>query len=193
MPFACLIVVAAADHYHHGPGLPTIWPPPLHVEYGDRVLHNLPHAFLLAQAASANPVLKRALQRCNDGLGSSGGTSVPASGPISFDLELASYDEDLTGPTDESYFLNVSQRGVVLSARTVWGARHGLDSLRQLAVTSQSFRQAVVVDSPQFSYRGLMISPGQRFITNDLLVKTLDGMELARLNVLHFHLSVSLS
>ena len=31
--------------------------------------------------------------------------------------------------------------------------------------------------------------PGQRFMTPALLKTTLDGMEIARMNVLHFHLS----
>ena len=34
-----------------------------------------------------------------------------------------------------------------------------------------------------------MISPGQRFMTMSLLETHLDAMEIARLNVLHFHLS----
>ena len=38
-------------------------------------------------------------------------------------------------------------------------------------------------------YRGLMLSPGQRFMPPALLTTFLDGMELARVNVLHFHLS----
>ena len=48
---------------------------------------------------------------------------------------------------------------------------------------------AEIADSPQYGYRGLMISPGQRFMTPALLKTHLDGMEIARMNVLHFHLS----
>ena len=102
---------------------------------------------------------------------------------------------------DESYQLNISSNGVALSAKTVWGAKHGLDTLAQLVAgpadleggagpdtgaraSSLVFHQAAVEDHPEYGYRGLMLSPGQRFIPLPLLTSFLDGMEVARLNVL---------
>ena len=70
----------------------------------------------------------------------------------------------------------------------MWGARHALDSLAQLARPHPdggvALRHALVADEPQYEYRGLMVSPGQRFLTPELLKTTLDGMEIARMNVL---------
>ena len=106
----------------------------------------------------------------------------------SFELAVDDLDETLVDVVDESYALQVSSAGVALSAPTVWGARHGLDSLAQL-VRGEHVRHARVADRPEYAYRGLMVSPGQRFMTMGLLKTHLDAMEIARMNVLHFHLS----
>jgi hexosaminidase len=108
-------------------------------------------------------------------------------------LNLGSWDENLVDAVDESYSLNVTGSRVEVAAATVWGARHALDSLAQLARTQPdggvSLSHASVTDEPEYEYRGLMVSPGQRFMTPELLKTTLDAMEIARMNVLHFHLS----
>ena len=183
-----------------GSGAVKIWPTPRTVLYGDSVLAltSRPAWTILGPGGEgivAGPVLRRAITRCHDRLWGAVSVLPPAAAESGarFVLSLASYEEELNGPVDESYSLNVTSAGVALSAPTVWGARHALDSLAQLATPATlgaaALRHAVVDDAPQNSYRGLMVSPGQRFMTPGLLLTTLDGMELSRLNVMHFHLS----
>ena len=182
--------------------LPEVWPRPARATIGETLLHLAPGGLPWRPihptggddlvAGRAGSALLRAIDRCD--------AARPAplaehaqqlpSRPPSFALALPSFSEELTGPADldESYHLVVNETGVTLSANTVWGARHGLDTLSQL-FTAAGVHHADIADSPQYGYRGLMISPGQRFMTPALLKTHLDGMEIARMNVLHFHLS----
>jgi hexosaminidase len=187
-----------------------IWPQPLSASYGAEHLHvdTAPEstavlAWQVLGGGAVGPVLQRAIQRCEDALEFSGrdtgATDFAAPGvhertrpPSRFTLALDYWSEELVDAVDESYSLHVNATGVALAAKTVWGARHALDSLAQLGrarAGGASFRHAVVLDEPQYQYRGLMVSPGQRFMPPALLATHLDGMEIARLNVLHFHLS----
>lgn len=147
-------------------------------------------------------VLARALRRAESSVCAHAGAAaaiVTKDGPGStlprtrWTLNLVSWDETLVDTVDESYSLNVTDSRVEVAAATVWGARHALDSLAQLARTQPdgevSLSHASVTDEPEYEYRGLMVSPGQRFMTPELLKTTLDAMEIARMNVLHFHLS----
>jgi hexosaminidase len=190
------LVLFATTSALQNPAAP-IWPQPLSASYGEGTLHASPTRLLLAGQAPG-PVLRRALSRCERALfGNSVSTTANSTAPVLsvFRMVVESLDEELAGPKDESYTLNVSKMGIFITAKTVWGARYALDSLTQLQLTRSdrtagaSFRHATVFDQPQYSYRGLMLSPGQRFITPALLKTFLDGMEIARLNVLHFHLS----
>lgn len=195
-----------------------IWPLPEAVAYGSAELQlsggaatsALPWQVMIRTRETASeqftpgPALSRALAALRvtlNATASSGGhafTSASAAGVaprFSFVLEVASPSEELVDAVDESYTLTVNSTGVVLVSPTVWGARHGLNSLAQLVRHDPGRRDVVgirhvtVQDAPQYQYRGLMVSPGQRFITPDLLTTILDGMEMARMNVLHFHLS----
>src|SRR5271170_1411320 len=93
---------------------------------------------------------------------------------------------------DESYHLEVASTGVLLSAPNPLGILHGLQTFLQLVqVTPQGFAVAAVTidDQPRFPWRGLMLDVGRHFMPLDTVRQTLDGMEAAKLNVLHWHLS----
>ena len=183
-------------------GLPEVWPRPARATIGEsrlrvapgglpwRAIHPSGRADLGEVAGRAGSALLRAIDRCDAARPAAPLPEQRPGRPPSFALALPSFSEELTGPADldESYHLVVNETGVTLSAKTVWGARHGLDTLSQL-FTAGGLHHADIADSPQYGYRGLMISPGQRFMTPALLKTHLDGMEIARMNVLHFHLS----
>ena len=152
-----------------GPGdpAPRTWPQPLSASYGDGELvvglaDRLPPGLLRWHrgVADAGPVLRRALARfeARTGLDTSGFTLAVE--------RLA--DEALVDRVDEGYEVTVNSTGVLVGAKTVWGARHGLDSLAQLVGYGGRIRHAKVADEPQYAYRGLMISPGQRFMTTEV-------------------------
>jgi len=123
-----------------------------------------------------------------------GGMRAGATGLL---IALGTADESLVDFVNESFRLDVGPRSVTITAPTVFGALYGLDTLRQLAAPHRApppghgaaYRQAAVADEPESKYRGMMLSPGQRFIPVPLLETFLLGMAHARLNILHLHLS----
>ncbi len=93
---------------------------------------------------------------------------------------------------DESYDLIVTPGQITLSAPNPLGILHGLVTLRQLAQTDGqgwSFRCAVIHDKPRFPWRGLLIDACRHWMPLDVILRNLDGMEEAKLNVFHWHLS----
>ncbi len=93
---------------------------------------------------------------------------------------------------DESYRLEVGSDGISIDANTEWGVLRGLATLRLLVRVDRSGARAPCVsidDAPRFSWRGLMLDPARRFQSVAAIERTLDGMALVKLNVLHLHLS----
>lgn len=93
---------------------------------------------------------------------------------------------------NETYSLSVTPSGARLSAPTVVGALRGLATLEQLLSTDSAgfYLPAVTItDSPRFRWRGLLVDAGRHFMPPETIRRTLDGMALVKLNVLHWHLS----
>ncbi len=93
---------------------------------------------------------------------------------------------------DESYSLAVSAGQVKLSAATVVGALHGMETLLQLVDCERGSCHLPVVkieDSPRFRWRGLMIDVSRHFEPVSVIERSLDGMAVVKLNVFHWHLS----
>ena len=93
---------------------------------------------------------------------------------------------------DESYSLVVSSAQVKLSAATVVGALHGMETLLQLIECEHGSCHLPAVkieDSPRFRWRGLMIDVSRHFEPVSMIERTLDGMAVVKLNVFHWHLS----
>jgi len=90
---------------------------------------------------------------------------------------------------DEHYWLVVDDAGVYLDAATEWGVLRGLVTFVQLVRQDGSIPHAAVDDGPRFCWRGLLLDPARHPLSVDSLIRTLDGMALCKLNVLHLHLS----
>lgn len=93
---------------------------------------------------------------------------------------------------DESYQLEVGPAGVALTAPDVAGVLHGLASLYQLVGPGPGgfeIQGASVEDRPRFPWRGLLLDSSRHFLPVALVKRTLDAMEVVKLNVLHWHLS----
>ncbi|KAI4466946.1 beta-hexosaminidase [Holotrichia oblita] len=107
--------------------------------------------------------------------------------------------------TDESYNLTVNLYGknllASINAYTVFGARHGLETLSQLIWwdeldTSGTLRivtNAIVHDKPLLPYRGIMLDTSRNFISIPAIKKVINGMAANKLNVFHWHVSDSQS
>lgn len=106
---------------------------------------------------------------------------------------------------DESYNLDLKYHNEeivgTVTAKTYFGARHGLETLSQLIWWDEYANEgylkvlkvATVQDSPVFPFRGVMIDTSRNFIPLDTLKKILFGMAANKLNVFHWHLTDSQS
>lgn len=93
---------------------------------------------------------------------------------------------------DERYTLHVGPDGATLQSATVVGALRGMETLLQLVEgEGPTFIMPGVVirDEPRFPWRGLLIDASRHFMPVAQVKKTLDGMAMVKLNVLHWHLS----
>eukprot|EP01031_Cornospumella_fuschlensis_P032411 gene32411-39193_t len=100
---------------------------------------------------------------------------------------------------DESYSLQTSYGNgyveVVIQAETLFGARHGLETLSQLIVYDNLQKKLAIVldvkvqDEPRFQYRGTMIDISRHFISMDKLKENVRAMGYNKMNVFHIHLS----
>ena len=77
-----------------------------------------------------------------------------------------------------------------VTAATIYGARHGLETLAQLVQAPAGIiAEAVsIVDRPRYPYRALMIDTGRHFLSLSLVRHAIDGLAALKMNVLHWHL-----
>ena len=97
-----------------------------------------------------------------------------------------------TPEEDESYRLVVSPSGAELQAPTVVGALRGLETFQQLVSADSAgfyLPEATINDRPRFRWRGLLVDASRHFMPPEMIRRTLDGMAMVKLNVLHWHLS----
>lgn len=102
---------------------------------------------------------------------------------------------------NESYSLSIScdsdSATAMLSAETVFGIRHALETLTQLIIYDDANRgirvacDVEVQDSPAFPYRGLSMDTVRHWYPIETLKKLIDGMAMNKLNRFHWHITDS--
>ncbi|HUV70414.1 MAG TPA: family 20 glycosylhydrolase [Terracidiphilus sp.] len=111
---------------------------------------------------------------------------------LTVDVATASSNTVPQPGEDESYTLDVDQAHVALHAKTDIGALRGMETLLQLIQPSGAsyfFPAVHIQDAPRFPWRGLMLDCGRHFLPVANILRTLDGMAVVKLNVLHWHLT----
>jgi hexosaminidase len=94
----------------------------------------------------------------------------------------------------EGYLLDVTPRGIRITARDDAGLFYGAVTLWQL-LTAAGDKDDVklaavhIQDQPRFAWRGLMLDSVRHFQTPDEIRTIIDQMALHKLNVLHWHLT----
>src|SRR5271170_3902483 len=152
--------------------------------------------FTVSLGGAHNPILEAATRRTLDALEIYTGVQLSKTLQAS-NATLTIQVQDATGTrptldTDESYSLNSAGNKIVLQAKTVFGALHGLQTLQQLVQVEDGHFVIPAVqinDSPRFPWRGLMIDVSRHFMPLPVIYRTLDGMAAVKLNVFHWHLT----
>ncbi|KAH8724630.1 glycoside hydrolase superfamily [Phaeosphaeriaceae sp. PMI808] len=110
-------------------------------------------------------------------------------------VEIADSHAQLQHGVDESYTLEITAGSdtIKISAKTVYGALHGMTTLQQIVINDGKGNLIVeqpvsVDDKPLFPVRGIMIDTGRNFISKKKFFEQIDAMSLSKLNVLHWHL-----
>jgi hexosaminidase len=109
-------------------------------------------------------------------------------------VEVADQHVQLQHGVDESYTLDISRRGtMVIKAATNWGALHGLRTFEQLVIATDAGlvieNPVSIQDEPLYPYRGLMVDTARNFYSVESLLKQIETMSLAKMNVFHWHLT----
>jgi hexosaminidase len=152
--------------------------------------------FTVSLSGAHDVILEEATRRTLDALETYTGVQL-SKGLQASNATLTLQVQDTAGTrptldTDESYSLNANGDKIVLQAKNVFGALHGLQTLQQL-VQVEGGRYVIpavqINDSPRFPWRGLMIDVSRHFMPLPVIYRTLDGMAAVKLNVFHWHLT----
>jgi len=105
---------------------------------------------------------------------------------------------DATDPTiqhDEGYRLDVTPAGIEVAARSPAGLFRGGTTLWQLLTPQMTPTQSIdvaavrIIDEPRFAWRGAMLDSARHFQSPEFIKRFIDELALAKLNVLHWHLT----
>ncbi|MDR1901436.1 MAG: beta-N-acetylhexosaminidase [Treponema sp.] len=94
----------------------------------------------------------------------------------------------------EAYTLEIRPQGLILKAASPAGAYHGLQSLRELILSSGRddgivLPCAEIADYPRFPWRGFMLDCSRYFYSTEFIKKIIDALSLHHINVFHWHLT----
>lgn len=90
--------------------------------------------------------------------------------------------------SDESYRLEITPKGAVLTASATAGLFYGLQTLRQLRA-GDSIPCLTIEDSPRYPWRGVMIDVSRHFRDIRFLKRQIDLLARYKVNRLHLHLT----
>ncbi|MDE7411459.1 MAG: family 20 glycosylhydrolase [Paramuribaculum sp.] len=98
---------------------------------------------------------------------------------------------DMTGVSTEGYIMDITPKGITITAKTETGAFYAVQSLLQLTHDGEVRRLqcAEVKDTPRFSYRGMHFDVSRHFRSVDFLKKQIDAMAQLKMNNMHLHLT----
>jgi len=104
-------------------------------------------------------------------------------------------DETLVNLVDESYLLTIQGSQAAINADSIWGAMRALETFSQLVhySTEANVYQVpasplTIQDVPRFPYRGILMDTSRHYQPVRMLKQLLNSMEVAKFNVLHWHI-----
>jgi len=106
---------------------------------------------------------------------------------------------EITGDSkDESYDLIIENDVIQINANSKVGLFRGFTTLRQMIPNSCEYGgcvngfflpEVLVLDSPEFEHRGLLLDCCRHFMEVEFIKKMIDNLALHKMNVLHWHLT----
>ena len=150
-------------------GEPRVWPKPTSATVTPAVPIRFANFTFVTPTDSSDGVLTKATARYRDiilALSSSPDAVVAALGTV-YKVTVVVEDGQVPlapGPEmNESYAIDANAAGCKITAHSVWGALHGLETFSQLVTTSGAESAGFelegpvhIVDGPRFAWRGLM-------------------------------------
>ncbi|WP_087017948.1 family 20 glycosylhydrolase [Thaumasiovibrio subtropicus] len=91
---------------------------------------------------------------------------------------------------NEAYTIDVVDQQITLSSPSPYGAIRGIETLLQLVestATGYHIPAVKIVDEPRFRWRGVSFDTSRHFIEFDVLLRQIDAMASAKMNVFHWH------
>ncbi|KAL0484177.1 hexosaminidase [Acrasis kona] len=120
---------------------------------------------------------------------------------VVFDIKSSAPSlSDSLGSHNESYSITIKEENTIyVSAPTIWGGLHALETLSQMIqIESRSEVQVYsfvgftiplkIVDSPRFSWRGLLVDTSRHYISVPKMRQIIDSLTYIKMNVLHWHI-----
>ncbi len=89
---------------------------------------------------------------------------------------------------DEEYRLDVNENGIVVEAATERGVIWALTTVANMLENGEA-RCVEIEDKPKYAYRGLSLDCVRHFFDAEEVKKVIEGISLAKINVLHWHLT----
>lgn len=176
----------------------TPWPHPVVFDAGDGVLSvSSKFALQVTNPTGAHKHLHSTAKRYSDaivtarGEGCNASSATGAAQLTKCSVTVKDTSVPLASGVNEAYDLSVGADGQCsISADTVWGAFHGMESLAQLAAENCTISNTPVRirDTPRFGFRGLMIDTARHYMPVKFIEHIIEGMAANRLNVLHWHI-----
>ena len=182
-----------------------VWPLPREVSTGSATASLDPAAFaLFAPPPAFSGALAAAFQRFKQKAFPHPATPKQPSSSVADNIlagltvTIADGAAELALGANESYVLSVPTNGTAtLAAVTLFGAYHGLETLSQLVgfdFTTERYSVGAhlplhIKDEPSYSHRGLLLDTARHFQPVPTLLRVIDSIAMAKLNVFHWHLS----
>lgn len=179
-----------------------LWPQPTSFTVGSRSQLILSSTFRIVTSSNST-ILVNAAQRYSQLFFPFGLPLDDGTGPIldSLLLTVSSDNSDLYLGVPEDYTISTpSGPGqAVITASTIYGAMHGLETFSQLITavpmttsTSGDYSYYVdaavaVKDSPRYPWRGLLIDTSRHYLEVFAILRQIDAMSYTKLNTLHWH------
>ncbi|XP_063239319.1 beta-hexosaminidase subunit alpha-like isoform X2 [Bacillus rossius redtenbacheri] len=186
------------------------WPKPqLQVEH-EGFVGVLPSKFSFNVTKRTCGILQEALGRYSEEMHSHWTSCCSArGGDVSLEegqlLLLSSLEVQLMSPCEERPYLGMdehyelrinspgSEKAALLTSQSIWGILRGLETFSQLLHADRNLNllranSTAIMDFPRFTHRGLLLDTSRHFLPTATIRTVLDGMEMNKMNVFHWHI-----